>query len=262
MSEESTSAPIPGRVVWHDLMSKDPAKAQAFYEALFGWNVSVVPMEGFGDYHMIHVGETGIGGIVPLDAAVPAPSHWMGYVQVDDVDAASATAAASGGQSCVPPTDIPGVGRFSVITDPTGGAISPFKSASGPIPDAEPPVGAFCWDELLTRDPAACASFYTEVFPWRREATAMPEGEYHLFKRANDEDGAGMMQMPPEAEAPSHWLAYVLVEDVDASAAKAKELGATIYVEPRDIPGIGRFSVLADPAGAAFAVYKPAAQGA
>lgn len=275
MTQETAAAAPAGRIVWHDLMSTDPAASESFYKSLFGWEVNAVPMKGMGPdggegtYSMIRVGESDIGGMIPLDlpeGAEGVPSHWIGYVQVDDVDSAAKAAAESGGQTCVPPTDIPNVGRFSVITDPAGAVISPFKSAHGPIPDEEQPqVGAFCWDELLTREPDACARFYTSVFPWRQETMSMGEmGDYHLFKRGNDKDGAGMMPMPPEAQAPSHWLPYVLVEDVDAKAEEAKSLGATCHVEPRDIPGIGRFAVFSDPTGAAFAIYKnapPAEQG-
>lgn len=266
---EETATPAPaGRFVWHDLMSTDPAASEAFYKALFDWDVNAVPMKGIGKdggdgtYNMIRVGENDIGGIMPLEAE-GVPSHWIGYVQVDDVDATSEKAASSGGQTCVPPTDIPNVGRFSVVTDPAGAVFSPFKSAHGPIPDAEPQMGAFCWNELLTSDAESCAGFYTSVFPWRQETMEMADADgkptsYHMFKRANDEGGAGMLQMPPEAESPSHWLPYVLVEDTDAVAAKAKELGAQCFVEPRDIPGMGRFAVFADPTGAFFAVWKQA----
>jgi predicted enzyme related to lactoylglutathione lyase len=61
-------------------------------------------------------------------------------------------------------------------------------------------------------------------------------------------------------QAPPHWLAYLGTDDVDASTARAKELGATVFVEPADIPGVGRFSVLQDPAGATFALFKPSAE--
>ncbi len=265
MTEETANVPN-GRFVWHDLMSTDPAASEAFYKALFGWNVNGVPMEGIGTYNMIRAGESDIGGIIPLDQE-GVPSHWIGYIQVDDVDATSEKAASSGGQTCVPPTDIPNVGRFSVVTDPSGAVFSPFQSAQGPIPDAEPTVGAFCWDELLTNDPEACASFYTNLLPWRQETMEMADAQgnptaYHMFKRPNDAGGAGMLQMPGEAEAPSHWLPYVMVEDADATAARAKELGAQCFVEPRDIPGMGRFAVFADPTGAHFAIWKHAEQPA
>lgn len=256
MSETTTPN---GRVVWHDLMSTDPAGAAAFYRTLFGWETRPLPLEGFDPYQMIHVGDAGIGGIVPLDPQQGVPSHWIGYVTVEDVDAATKRAQESGAETRVPPSDIPNIGRFAVIQDPSGAVIAPFHSASGA--DTEPEAlqaGMFCWDELLTRDPEGCAAFYSHVFEWNRETMAMPEGAYHLFKRSDRKDAAGMMQMPPGAQAPSHWLPYVLVEDVDAKTEQARGLGSQVWVEPRDIPNIGRFSVLSDPTGASFALFKGA----
>ena len=80
-------------------------------------------------------------------------------------------------------------------------------------------------------------------------------GVYTMCKRG-DKDACGMMKMPPEAEARPHWLPYVAVADVDASAARITELGGMIHYPPTDIPGIGRFAVGADPSGASFAVFK------
>ena len=260
-SSQETPAPD-GTFVWHDLMSTDPAGSQAFYSKLFGWNYEEITIEGIGNYPMIRVGESMIGGVVPLEAE-GVPSHWMGYVSVADVDAAAKTAAESGGQICVPGTDMPNIGRFAVITDPSGAAVSLWKSAEGGMTEPEKPAtGTFVWNELLTNDPAACTDFYPKIFDWKHESMAMPgpggEMTYHLFKRTDQKEGSGMMQMPPGAEAPSHWLPYVAVEDVDASVEQAKGLGANVYCEPTDIPNVGRFAVLADPQGATFAVYKGA----
>jgi predicted enzyme related to lactoylglutathione lyase len=80
-------------------------------------------------------------------------------------------------------------------------------------------------------------------------------GVYTLFKRGETEV-AGMMQMPPGADAPSNWLLYVMVEDVDETARRITELGGTLFVQPRDIPDAGRFAVAADPDGAVFATFK------
>jgi predicted enzyme related to lactoylglutathione lyase len=262
--DASIPAPVaaPGRFVWHDLMSTDPATARAFYAALFGWTYRDVDMGPMGTYTMIHVGEMPIGGIVPMDAAQNIPAHWIGYITVDDVDAACARAPELGGTVCVPGTDIPDTGRFAVIADPTGATFSPFTFSSDPLPELpELPAGAFCWDELLTTDPARAGAFYTAIFGWTPIEVDMGElGTYTLFRRGGAEgrDAAGMLRMPPEAGGPPAWLSYVLVDDVDVSARRVQELGGRLYVEPRDIPGIGRFSVAADPTGAAFALYRKA----
>ena len=271
MSEETAPVPAPhGRFVWHDLMSTDPDASKAFYGALFGWDIQDVPMP-HGTYRMIHdrpadQGGEGQGGIEAVQQE-GVPSHWIGYVTVPDVDAAAKSAAEHGGTVHLEPTDIPEVGRFAIVADPAGGVVAPFKSVHGELPEPEgmPQEGQFCWDELLSTDAAACEGFYPQLFPWHHSSMSMPTGPdmpdftYHLFKRGPEEnakDGAGMIQMPPEAEAPSHWLPYIAVDDVDAMCAKAEGLGATVYKEPDDIPNIGRFAVLGDPQGASFALFK------
>jgi predicted enzyme related to lactoylglutathione lyase len=117
--------------------------------------------------------------------------------------------------------------------------------------------GTFCWFELMTSDPGRSTEFYGSLFGWTTSTMQMgSQGTYTMFLR----DGrpfAGMM--PLEAVGPGtppHWLSYIEVADVDAAFAKAKKLGGTGCVEPTDIPNIGRFAVLTDPAGAAFAIYK------
>lgn len=118
--------------------------------------------------------------------------------------------------------------------------------------------GRFVWYELVTTDPEAAQSFYSDVIGWSTapfEGTEMP---YTMWVVGDDPIG-GVMQMPPEAgeqDVPPHWIAYVGVDDVDATSRKAGELGATIVVEPRDIPDVGRFAILHDPQGATIAIYK------
>jgi len=248
-----------GKLVWHEMMTTDLAASEKFYSELFGWRIEGVEMgPGIGTYRMIHMGSKQLGGFVPLEKEANLPSHWIAYVTVDDVDAACGRAESLGGTVSVPGTDIPNVGRFAVIRDPAGAVISPYRSAH---PDQAgeqgPPAAAeFCWEELLTSDPAQARTFYGELFGWRVKEVPMGEmGVYTLF-HAGEKEVAGAMKMPPEASAPPHWLPYVAVEDVDAAAQRAGELGARVYVEPKDIPEVGRFAVLADPTGAPFALFK------
>lgn len=256
MTEQSI--PETGRVVWHDLMTTDAKTSEKFFTELFGWQVKEMDMgPPAGVYRMLSAGGTDIGGIVPMEKP-GIPSHWISYVSVEDVDAAVKRATGMGGTAAVPTMDIPNVGRFAVVGDPGGAFISPFKSAH-PHPeetDAPPAPGTFCWEELMTHDPDTSVRFYGELFGWTTKTMPIGDGEYTLFCRGPKET-AGCMKMPPEAgDAPAHWVSYVAVEDVDATAAKATELGGKIFVEPRDIPDKGRFSIAADPTGAMFAFYK------
>jgi predicted enzyme related to lactoylglutathione lyase len=250
-------APWPGRFVWHDLMTKDAGKAQAFYAGLFGWQIQEVPMQGF-TYRMIFCGPGPIGGIVE-EQNIPH-AHWMGYVAVEDVDAAAQKCRELGGSVCVPPTDIPATGRFAVCGDPTGAYFTVYRGQDeSPGFDPDLPVpGRVCWNELWTKDAPAALRFYREMFGWRSEDMPMqPMGTYHVQK-LRDKDAAGIM-VNPEPGAPPCWAQYFLVEDLDASTRKAEQLGGSKCVGPIDVPNIGTFNLVTDPTGAMFALFRPAA---
>lgn len=249
-----------GRFVWHELLTPDPQKAQQFYSALFGWTTSQEDMGEFGKYTMIHHGEPGIGGVMPAEGGVPP--HWLTYVTVDDVDAAVASTKELGGRVIRPPFDVPNVGRMAVIADPDGAVIAPYKGLQdAPEPEGPLAAGNFCYIELLTNQPEVAKKFYSKIFGWKMMDVPMGETGTYTMARRGEKDAAGIMKMPPEAQGPPSWLAYVLVDDVDATTARAEELGGMIYVKPRDIPEIGRFSVLGDPTGATFAIFKHTGRG-
>ncbi|HLH29409.1 MAG TPA: VOC family protein, partial [Acidimicrobiales bacterium] len=115
--------------------------------------------------------------------------------------------------------------------------------------------GALVWNELNTRDVSAALAFYPAVFGWGHE-THTGAVDYTEWK-VDGRSVAGMMPMPAAvpAQVPSHWLVYFGTADCDATAAKATELGASVTVPPTDIEP-GRFSVMLDPTGAAFAVLQ------
>ena len=117
--------------------------------------------------------------------------------------------------------------------------------------------GAFSWVELLTDDVAAAKRFYSELLGWTLED--LPDMNYTLIKTGAAQIG-GMMKMPQQAKgAPPHWGCYVTVDDVDATARRAEDMGAKLLVPPTDIPKVGRFCVLQDPQGATLSIitYKP-----
>jgi predicted enzyme related to lactoylglutathione lyase len=245
-----------GKVVWHDLVTKDTNRAGAFYGQLFGWEVREKEMGG-ATHRLIHAGEDSIGCFVAQPPDDPMPPHWVAYVHVDDLDAAVGRAKRGGGSAPVPRMAITDQDSFAILKDPLGAVIAAYENRG--LSDDYPKMGPgrFCWEELLTKDPLAMVRFYGELFGWGHEPVEMPMGTYHLLK-LGDQGVAGVMQMPPDVPSPPHWLSYVAVESVDKSAAKAVKLGARQYVPPTDIPNIGRFSVLADPQGAVFAIYRTA----
>jgi predicted enzyme related to lactoylglutathione lyase len=254
----SASAPLRGRFVWYELMTPDKDAARVFYGALFGWDWHIEDMGEHGLYPMARTGEHWHGGLITPQGGMPP--CWIAYVAVDDVDAACALAPELGGAVLEPGADIPGVGRFAVLQDPGGAVILPFTGANPPAAETPhpAPAGFFCWNELLTPDPALNVDFYTEIFGYDVQDSEMPGmGAYWVLTRG-DRMEAGMMPMPPEAGAPPHWLPYIAVDDLDASAARVAELGGAVHLAPTDIPGMGRFAVVADPQGAVFAMFQAA----
>jgi uncharacterized protein len=109
--------------------------------------------------------------------------------------------------------------------------------------------------ELSTTDLPKAKSFYGELFGWKLEDMPMGDQTYTMIGVGDDGVGGGMMQVPM-AGMPSAWLAYVLVDDIAKSTAKAKQLGAQVMKDVTEIPNMGSFSVLVDPTGAAIALWQ------
>jgi hypothetical protein len=244
---------LPGKFVWFEYASSDPARARAFYEPLFGWHVEKMPM-GAEPYPLILLGEQGIGGLT--SAAKGERAHWISYLSVDDVDARYAKALAAGGKGAMPPTDFAPVGRGAAITDAAGAPLSLWKSTSGDRVDQEQAaVGDWVWNELWTPDPQAALRFYSSAFGFGHEVMPMPGGDYLMLKSADGKTRAGITAGRPDA--PPLWLPYLKVADCDATVDKARSLGArAVLMPPMDIPGVGRFAILEDNQGAAIAVIK------
>ncbi len=127
MAEQATAPyemPAHGTICWTELNTKDIETAKKFYSELLGWTLKTSDAGGV-DYTEFSAGGRPLGGMMQMCAEFgDAPSHWMSYVAVTDVDATAQRVEELGGKICVPPTDIPKVGRFCVITDPTGANIS------------------------------------------------------------------------------------------------------------------------------------------
>jgi predicted enzyme related to lactoylglutathione lyase len=119
-----------------------------------------------------------------------------------------------------------------------------------------PTHGTFCWNELATTDAGAAKKFYTELLGWQlKESQAA--GVAYTEIVVGDQHVGGIYQMTPEdGDRGSHWMAYVAVDDVDASAGRVEELGGKVCVPPTDIPNVGRFCVINDPSGATLSLVK------
>jgi hypothetical protein len=123
-----------------------------------------------------------------------------------------------------------------------------------------PRQGDFVWFELLTTDAEASKRFYTELFGWSTFGDEPGAKFPYVHIRANGAEVGGMLPMtgPEWRGVPPHWLTYVWVDDVDATAQKVAELGGKIIAPPRDVPNVGRFAVIQDTLGAVLALYHGA----
>jgi uncharacterized protein len=250
-----------GSFCWIELATSDQTAAKNFYGALFGWTPNDMPM-GTGEFYTIFRldGRDAAAGYTlrPDQVAQHVPPHWMLYIQVDNVDASAAKVQPLGGKVIVAPFDVFDAGRMSVIQDPTGAYSclwQPNKSTGIGIDTVH---GTLCWADLSTSDPERAQKFYSGLLGWQFTRGEKDDSGYLHIKNGEHFIGG----IPPAKHlqfgAPPHWLAYFQVDDVDATANKAKEMGAKLYMPPMSVEGVGRMSIIADPQGAVFAIFKSA----
>ncbi len=247
-----------GNFCWFELGTTDQAGAKEFYGKLFGWEFDdhPLPPEMGGTYTMFTLGGKEVGACYQLGAQMAGvPTHWMPYVAVESADAAAAKIAELGGTVLMPAMDVMNHGRMVAFKDPTGAALSVWQPKEHFGADVVGAPGAFCWGELATSDTAKAKEFYTKLFGWTTKDSTMPEMAYTEWINGAQPIG-GMMPLQGPPGVPPHWLIYFTVTDADATVAQATAAGGNVIVAPTDIPGTGRFSVLADPQGGAFAVIK------
>lgn len=253
----------PGTFTWAELSTSDQQAGVRFYRSLFGWDLHEAPMGPGQVYAMFQMrGRTVAAAAAqrPEERQAGVPPHWNMYVTVANADDAVKKAASLGGRVLAPAFDVMDAGRMAVLQDPTGAVFQVWQvgRSIGAMILNEP--GSLCWTELTTSDTAAAETFYTGLFGWtaKRSGAGTPF-EYTEFS-VGGVPSIGMMpkpaQMPPNV--PSYWMPYFQVADVDASTARARELGAQVMVGPQDIPNTGRFSVVGDPQGAVFAIFQRA----
>lgn len=248
-----------GRFLWYELLASDCERAKGFYTGLLGWGVTVWEGE-IGKYEMWALGGRPLGGLMAIPAearAAGSPSHWLPYVGVPDVDAAARRALELGATACVPPTDIPSVGRFAVLADPQGAVFALFAPLDEPAPEAPPAVGEVCWHELVATDWQRAWAFYQELFGWEKGETMDmgPAGVYQLYGRPGASLG-GFYTRPPEVQGPARWLLYLQVADTRSAVDRVKVLGGQVLHGPHEVPGGGLIAHCLDPQGAAFGLHS------
>ena len=250
----------PAKFVWYDVMTTDTKAAEKFYRDVVGWTAADSGMPG-GAYTLLSAGGTQIGGLMPIPpdaAAMGARPMWMGYVGVDDVDAHAKKVKAAGGSVKRPPTDIPGVARFSVVADPHGAAFIIFKgNGEEPKQVARTTPGHIGWHDLRAGNQAEAFAFYSKLFGWTKtDALDMGQhGVYQMFATGGESVG-GMMTMMPGTPDP-HWMYFFNVDAIDAARARVLKGGGAITMDVMQVPG-GEWIIQAkDPQGAEFGLVAP-----
>jgi predicted enzyme related to lactoylglutathione lyase len=250
-----------GSFVWYDLMSTDAKAAEAFYRGVMGWRAQDAGMPD-RSYTILSVGETSVGGMMPLPPearATGATPVWTGYVAVDDVDAFAARVKQAGGAIHRAPDDIPGVGRFAFVADPQGATFMLFKGLTDarPQPPAPGTPGHPGWRELHAGDWESAFAFYSGLFGWTKaDAVDMGAmGIYQLFAIGGVPAG-GMMTKTKAVPAP-FWLYYFNVDDIEAAAARVKDQAGQVVNGPHQVPGGSWIVQCSDPQGAMFALVGP-----
>ncbi|MCO4771454.1 MAG: VOC family protein [Deltaproteobacteria bacterium] len=243
---------------WHGIITTDLDKATAFYGSALPFDVQTADMGG-EPVAMVAAAEIPRAHIA-LPQMDGVPSHWSSYFRVEDVDASTNAAVAAGGTLVVPGTDIP-PGRFSVVSSPSGATFCLFHEAdeatSQNAPGGTP--GSVHWTELWSKDIDADLAWLNASFGITTETMEMPSGPYYLLQSGEETIGGAMTST--EEKAPSMWLPWIEVSDVDATVTSIDSAGGNAVSPLMDVPNVGRMAVVSDPTGGVFGVITPAPRG-
>lgn len=270
---------IPGVPCWVDASEPDPEAAVGFYSGLFGWEFEdVMPPGSEGKYFIARLRGGDVAAVGSIPEAAPPTAMWNTYIWVDSADETASKVRDAGGGVVMEPFDVMDAVRMAVFTDPEGAAFCVWqaKEHKGARIVNEP--GSLNLNGLNTRHVEGAKSFYGSVFGWRTlaldggpEMWTLP-GFGDFLERDNPdlrkqmaeadapegfEDVVGSINPIPDdqPDTPAHWSVTFAVDDADATAAKATELGGKVIVPPFDAPWV-RMTVIGDPQGATFIASK------
>ena len=243
-----------GTHIWYELLTTDLAAAADFYGKVIGWTASSYPHAApdAPPYTILSAGSEGVAGT--MKNPMPTGAVWIGYVGVDDVDAAVARLEQLGGKVHRPAWDLEGIGRMAFVADPQGAVFYLMRGASEQDSTAFAPTtdGHCAWNELYAADQAAAFEFYEAMFGWQK-GDSMPMGElgdYTFLNHGGAMIGA-VMKKPPEAPAVT-WNYYFRVSGIDAATQRIRAAGGTVVTGPEKVPGDEWVVFALDPQGAAF----------
>lgn len=247
-----------GKAIFFELVTPNLAAAKSFYGNLFGWTFRDIDSRR-RPYAEVLLGDQPIAGMVqrPSPRGESRQPAWLTYFAVEDVDRATQTAVQQGAKVLYQPHSLADRGREAVLADPQGAVFALLASSSGDPPDVLVDPGAWIWSSLITRDAPAAAAFYRTVFGYEIFNTPTESGRQHFMLASGGYARASVN--PPPTNHPDmypHWLNYVRVDDVAATAAKVVALGGRVLVEPRPSRGGGKIALAADPFGAPFGLLE------
>lgn len=247
---------------WSELSAADPDVAARFFGRLLGWERDQHGLAGRTqpiEYSLLVCRGRNVAGLFPMVAAQRkrgAPSQWISYLFVADVDARAARARALGAELLAAPREVFQLGRMALARDPTGallGLWQPRHLTSEFQTRGE--VGFVSWHEHVSADVPAAARFYAELCGW--QARALPGAARCLLEQdGRPVAGLSSAELPGARLAPQ-WLTFLRVEDCAAASGELVGLGGEVLLPPQGDPGVGRFAVARDPQGAPFGLLTP-----
>jgi predicted enzyme related to lactoylglutathione lyase len=270
---------LPGVPCWIDTSQPDPEAAVAFYSGLFGWDFEdAMPPGSDGNYFIARLRGGDVAAVSSRPEGGPPTAVWNTYVWVDNADEAAAKVLANGGRVLMDPFDVMDAGRMAVFADPEGAAFCVWQANQHKGAQIVNEPGSLNFNGLNTRDAQGAKSFYGSLFGWQAlglgggaEMWRLPG--YGDFLEQSDPGlrermaGSGAPEgfedvvatLNPiaanEPNTPPHWSVTFAVDDADATAARAAELGGQVVVPPFDAPWV-RMTVITDPQGATFVASK------
>jgi predicted enzyme related to lactoylglutathione lyase len=226
-----------------------------FYSELLGWDIPPASPE-MGGYALATLNGVPVSAIGPRPPMVAgAPATWTSYLAVDDIDAATEAVPAAGGTVLLAPGEVANGVRMSMIADPVG-AVTGLWQQGSPSEGLRDEPGALSWIELLADDYESALPFYETVLGMGASQMMAGDPGYTLLNVGDHPvAGAGSLAEPG---MPSHWRVYFEVADIEATRARASELGGSLLGDTDSAEGIGSWAVVSDPQGAVFALMQPA----
>ncbi|WDZ83685.1 VOC family protein [Micromonospora cathayae] len=241
----------PGEAVWVELCTPDPEQAVTFYSALLGWTVRPERL-GTTTYRMCSVDGHDVAGISDATALHGGrPRGWIAYFAVDDIARSAQQAVALGGELVTPPRYLPAAGTGAAVIDPFGAAFGLYQGESRAGVQTLNSVGALCWNELDTGEPARSVAYYQALFGYTTEQRGdSPTARPYTLLMLDDVPVAGVLELDNEWPnlIPSKWITYFAVASLDDALARVTALGGTPTVGPVDSPH-GPLHLVKDPGG-------------